>query len=398
MTVKVTKPAVNLREELADLRKPTGVAGEAMLRAETPQEQFQLIGAGRRNLVINGAMQVAQRGTSFTSAGTQYTLDRFKTEQGGIDNALINVTQDSDAPSGFAKSLKVTVATAETTVADNEYMGLVHLIEAQDLQQLDYNTAAAKSVTLSFWVKASVTGVYAVANYTADGSRIIGATYTINSANTWEYKTVTYAGDTAGQLDDNNGAGFYLYWYFAAGPDRKSSSNTSWGAYTGTKLAYGQEVQLIETVNATWQITGVQLELGKVATPFEHRSYGEELAACQRYFCRPISNVDEDGNSNVHNAIGVGRGAGGGTVIVWSLLTPVPLRDRPEITSSGSYYLTDGTSRTSATPTVVVISHFTVNGSNLLAHYTFSSSVCDDDRVVMVGGHTAVKIDLDAEL
>ena len=237
-----------------------------------------------RNMIINGSMAVAQRGTSFTSAGTQYTLDRFKTEQGGIDNALINVTQDSDAPSGFAKSLKVTVATAETTVADNEYMGLVHTIEAQDLQQLDYNTAAAKSVTLSFWVKASVTGVYAVANYTADGSRIIGATYTINSANTWEYKTVTYAGDTAGQLDDNNGAGFYLYWYFAAGPDRKSSSNTSWGAYTGTKLAYGQAVQLIETVNATWQITGVQLEVGDTATPFEHTSYGDQLQKCVRFF------------------------------------------------------------------------------------------------------------------
>jgi hypothetical protein len=284
MTVKVSKPAINVREELADLRKPTGIAGEAMLRAETPQEQFNLIGAGRRNLIINGAMQVAQRGTSFTSAGTQYTLDRFRTEQGGIDNALINVTQDSDAPSGFAKSLKVTVATAETAVADNEYMGLVHIIEAQDLQQLEYNTAAAKSVTLSFWVKASVTGVYAVANYVDDGTRIIGATYTINSANTWEYKTITYAGDTAGLLDDNNGAGFYLYWYFAAGPDRTSSSNTSWGAYASTKLAYGQEVQLIETVNATWQITGVQLELGKVATPFEHRSYGEELALAQRFF------------------------------------------------------------------------------------------------------------------
>jgi hypothetical protein len=239
---------------------------------------------GNRNLIINGAMQVAQRGTSFTSAGTQYTLDRFKTEQGGIDNALINVTQDSDAPSGFAKSLKVTVATAETAVADNEYMGLVHIIEAQDLQQLDYNTAAAKSVTLSFWVKASVTGVYAVANYVDDGIRIIGATYTINSANTWEYKTITYAGDTAGLLDDNNGAGFYLYWYFAAGPDRTSSSNTSWGAYVSTKLAYGQEVQLIETVNATWQITGVQLEVGDTATPFEHRSYGQELALCQRYY------------------------------------------------------------------------------------------------------------------
>ena len=280
-----------------------------------------------RNRVLNGSMAVAQRGTSFTSAGTQYTLDRFKTEQGGIDNALINVTQDNDAPSGFAKSLKVTVATAETAVADNEYMGLVHIIEAQDLQQLDYNTAAAKSVTLSFWVKASVTGVYAVANYTADGSRIIGATYTINSANTWEYKTVTYAGDTAGQLDDNNGAGFYLYWYFAAGPDRKSSSNTSWGAYTGTKLAYGQAVQLIETVNATWQITGVQLEVGKVATPFEHRPISEELAACQRYF-RKFGD-----NSGYNSFISAGNGA---QRVRGSLSLPVTMRAQPSVSLTGS--------------------------------------------------------------
>jgi len=289
-----------------------------------------------RNLIINGAMQVAQRGTSFTSAGTQYTLDRFKTEQGGIDNALINATQDSDAPSGFAKSLKVTVATAETAVADDEYMGLVHLIEAQDLQQLDYNTAAAKSVTLSFWVKASVTGVYAVANYTADGNRIIGATYTINSANTWEYKTITYAGDTAGLLDDNNGAGFYLYWYFAAGPDRKSSSNTSWGAYAGTKLAYGQEVQLIETVNATWQITGVQLEVGDTATPFEHRSYGDELARCQRYF----QVFEEDGDTTFGSTVAYATNAAyDGTQHIF----PVEMRASPTRSTSGTWQVTDGT-------------------------------------------------------
>jgi hypothetical protein len=196
-------------------------------------------------------------------------------------------------------------------------MGLVHLIEAQDLQQLDYNTAAAKSVTLSFWVKASVTGVYAVANYTADGNRIIGATYTINSANTWEYKTITYAGDTAGLLDDNNGAGFYLYWYFAAGPDRKSSSNTSWGAYAGTKLAYGQEVQLIETVNATWQITGVQLEVGDTATPFEHRSYSDQLQSCMRYYQQINSGIT-----------GTGSNSGG---IVFKTDFPVEMRAKPSV-------------------------------------------------------------------
>ena len=286
---------------------------------------------GNRNMVLNGSMAVAQRGTSFTSAGTQYTLDRFKTEQGGIDNALINVTQDSDAPSGFAKSLKVTVATAETAVADNEYMGLVHIIEAQDLQQLDYNTAAAKSVTLSFWVKASVTGVYAVANYTADGTRIIGATYTINSANTWEYKTVTYAGDTAGQLDDNNGAGFYLYWYFAAGPDRKSSSNTSWGAYAGTNLASGQEVQLIETVNATWQITGVQLELGDTATPFEHISYGDQLQKCQRYYYQ----IGKESGAYMSN-VGFPRGGGFLDLVYATVGFPTEMRATPTLGYGGN--------------------------------------------------------------
>ena len=238
-----------------------------------------------RNLIINGAMQVAQRGTSFTF-NSGYTLDRFLLETSGLDQASLTITQDSDAPSGFAKSLKVTVSTAETAMETNEYASLTHIVEAQNLQHLDYNTADAKSVVLSFWVKSSLAGVYAVSNYTADGSRIIGATYTINSANTWEYKTVTYAGDISGALDDNNGAGFYLYWFLAAGPDRTSSSNTSWGAYAGTKLSYGQEVQLLETASATFQITGVQLEVGDAATPFEHRSYGDELARCQRYFCK----------------------------------------------------------------------------------------------------------------
>jgi hypothetical protein len=147
-----------------------------------------------------------------------------------------------------------------------------------------------------------------------------------------------------------------------------------------------------------FEIAQVQLELGKVATPFEHRSYGEELALCQRFFSIPVNNLDEDGNTNVMSSIGVGRGAAGGAVVVYALHSPVPMRDRPAITSSGTYYITDGTSRVQSTPSTVAISQFSPNSTIMLANYAFSSAVCDDDRVNMVGAATAVKITLDAEL
>ena len=400
MTVKVSKPAINVREELADLRKPTGIAGEAMLRAETPQEQFQLIGAGRRNLIINGDMRIAQRGTSASSpADGGYTnVDRFQVYRNGA--GVLQTGQSGVAPDGFKNSLLVECATADTSIAGADFGGISYYVEAQDLLGTALGTASAKPLTLSFWVRANLTGLYSVAvrqpNSTVDS---YVDTYYINAVDTWEYKTITIAPDTGvgNWTMTGNGRGLQVAFALWNGGSYGGAEYGKWLPDTND-VGSSENVNFVSSTSNVFRITGVQLELGKVATPFEHRSYGEELAACQRYFCRPISNVDEDGNSNVHNAIGVGRGAGNGAVVVWSLLTPVPLRDRPEITSSGSYYLTDATSRTSATPTLVVINQFTVNGSNLLAHYTFSSSVCDDDRVVMVGGHTAVKIDLDAEL
>lgn len=235
-----------------------------------------------RNLIINGAMQVAQRGTSATTF-SYGTVDRFKPSEGSTSSLAITQTQDTNAPSGFSNSLKITVTTAET-MSGSKQLAVFHAMEAQNLQQLGYGTSDAQSVTVSFWVKSSVTGTYCLSLYENDDNRNIGATYTINSANTWEYKTITFPPDTVGVIDNNNGGGLETYFFLSCGPDRKTTDNTSWATWSAARFGYGQVADVAGTTNATWQITGVQLEVGDTATSFEHRSYGQELALCQRYY------------------------------------------------------------------------------------------------------------------
>jgi hypothetical protein len=253
-----------------------------MLRAETPQEQFNLIGAGRRNLIINGDMRIAQRGTSFSApANGTYTLDRFPIYQSAL---FLNVAQDSDAPSGFANSLKTTVNTANPSPSSTDISRIGYVLEAQDVSRLNYGSTNAQTMTLSFWVKSTVAADYTVFVYVDDAARSIVKGYTINTANTWEYKTITIAGDTSGSgINNDNGVGIYFEFNLMAGPSYNAAGyQDTWSGGGGVR-ASGQTANCT-TSGATWQITGVQLELGKVATPFEHRSYGEELAACQRYF------------------------------------------------------------------------------------------------------------------
>ena len=277
-----------------------------------------------RNLIINGDMQVAQRGTSFTGVtNNQYTVDRF---QFGITNMAqlsANAEQSTDSPSGFSNSFKCTVATPETALAGDENFRIATRIEAQDLQHLGYGTSDAKECTLSFWVKSSVTGTYACSNYVADGNRVYGNTYTINSANTWEKKTISIPADTSGTLDNNNGLGFFISWWLSAGTNYTSSNNTSWAGYTTSNYAYGHNVDIATTSGATFYLTGVQLEVGSVATPFEHRSFGEELARCQRYYYKWATK---------------NQGGIGGVIIdnndsAWNIIFPVTMRTDP--TSSG---------------------------------------------------------------
>lgn len=238
---------------------------------------------GRRNLIINGAMQVAQRGTSSTSNGYA-TVDRFQFSVTNTDEFASTKTQEADGPDGFPNSFKVVATTPESSVASNERLRVIHFVEAQDLQHLGFGTSSAKSTTLSFYVKSNVTGTYGFSMYQGDSGRLIGGTYTINSADTWEQKTLTFAGDTSGTINNDNGLGFGMEWYLLAGSNYTGTDNTSWVAGSADKRAYGHTANWGETTSDYFQITGVQLEVGTVATPYEHISYGEQLALCQRYY------------------------------------------------------------------------------------------------------------------
>jgi hypothetical protein len=179
----------------------------------------------------------------------------------------------------------VQTTTAESAIAADESYYIINRYEGQDFQQLKYGTSNALSTTLSFYVKSSVTGTFAVAIYQTDGNDIIGSTYTINSANTWERKTITFAGNTLAAIVDDNTNAIMIDWFLAAGSNFTSVNNTSWGGYETGKLAFGHGTNAVATTtNATWEMTGVQWELGEQATPFEHRSFSDELRRCKRYY------------------------------------------------------------------------------------------------------------------
>ena len=290
MVVKVSKPEINVREKISELDKPSGTAGQAMLAAETPQEQFNLIGAGRRNLIINGAMQVEQRGayTISTTGSPEYGgPDRFHVwsyTSGEEVTAEISKSTVGGTPTGFANTYRFDVLTAESSVAAAEAVVVAQYIEAQDCQHLEYGTNDAKPVTLSFWIKTSITGTYCFFLQNDDGDRIQVKEYTVNSADTWEKKIITIPGDASGTINNDSGRGLWCGWVLMAGTDRHGSKDT-WRT-TGADYATSSQVNALNNTANNIYLTGIQLEVGKVATPFEHRSYGEELALCQRYYCQ----------------------------------------------------------------------------------------------------------------
>ena len=246
-------------------------------------------GGVNRNVIINGAMNVYQRGSDTidhdgTTSG--YVLDRFKLDTSGMDELHLTVTQDSSVPSGqgFANSMKVDITTAESALASDEYIRILHGIEAQNLQMLNYGTSDAKTITLSFWVRSNLTSTFAVSIYQADGDRIIGSTYSISTADTWEKKTITFEGDTGGTINDDNGAGFYINFCLGTGSDRTGTDNSSWSAFANAKMFNGQVANITSSASNDFYLTGVQLEVGQNPTEFEHEPYATTFEKCLRYF------------------------------------------------------------------------------------------------------------------
>jgi len=240
---------------------------------------------GRRNIIINGAMQVAQRGTSETSTGYQ-TCDRIQFLTSNTDNFAFTVSQSSTAPDGFSTSQKLDCTTVESSLDADELARFLYKVEGQDIQHFNYGSSASEEVTVSFYVRSNVTGVYTVEfRLNAAGTSTITKQYTISSANTWERKILKLPTNTTTSVNNDTSNGIELSFCVAAGSNFTTGSlGTSW-ATTATSSRYaGQAANIMSSTDNEWYITGIQMEVGSQATPFEHRSFGEELALCQRYF------------------------------------------------------------------------------------------------------------------
>ncbi len=279
MTVRVSKPAFNLRDKLSELDKPIGLKGSELMKSETSKEARDLIGAGRKNLIINGSCMIDQR-NSGSAVSSGYGVDRTHVE--GFNGAGTGTAQQvSDAPAGLFKSLKITVTGTDTSLGSTDFYTLRHIIEGQNVAHLRFGSVDAKTVTLSSWVKSSIAGIFCCSLGNGTNNKTMPKEYNINSANNWEYKTLTFPGATDGSWGTDNGRGFSVRWCMGVGSQRRGDADS----YNGNE-SHGtiNQTNLFATNGATFQITGMQLELGTVATSLEHRSYGEELQLCQRYF------------------------------------------------------------------------------------------------------------------
>lgn len=296
-----------------------------------------------RNLIINGAMQVAQRGTSETGVGGSsgyFTCDRWRVDTGNTAGRVTMSQASVTDLAGFANALKLDVTTADTSIASGEVFRVGQRIEGQNLQQIAKGTASAKALTLSFYVKGNAAATYVAQLKDADNTRANTQNFSVTTS--WTRVELTYVADTTGTLGDDNANSLEVMFWLHGGSDFTSgtfASNT-WASETNANNYAGSNTSIFDSTDRELFITGVQLEVGQTATPFEHESYGTTLHKCRRY-CRVYN-----AGSNYNQVGGTGFGINSTTVNIPILLDP-QMRTTPSLTASGgNHQLSDGASGT----------------------------------------------------
>ena len=294
-------------------------------------------GVNFRNIFINGDMQIAQRNTSVSSitSGGFYTLDRWRL---GLASAgTWTMSQSTDVPSGygFTKSLKLDCTTADASSGSTDIFLLRQNVEGQNLQYLKKGTANAQSLTVSFWVKSTKTGTFIAELEDVDNSRTVSKSYTVNTTDTWEFKTITFPPDTTGVLDNDNGDSFKLNFWLVAGSTLTSGTlQTDWGSLLSANRAVGQ-VNIADSTSNDWLITGVQLEVGTSATDFEFLPYDVSLNRCYRYYYKRIS-IDPYG------PLAQGMQIGASNMMIQGY-HPITMRASPTMAIGGTWSYEAGT-------------------------------------------------------
>ena len=304
--------------------------------------------SGRRNLIINGAMQVAQRATtvgSLTSTNGYHTCDRFRFQLNDLGTWELSQSTESPEEEGFNNSFKLNCTAADTSVAAGSYLIFQQRIEGQNVQHLKYGTSSAESLTFSFWIKSVKTGLVSLEfQHQNSGGTYYnrGATFNINTTNTWEKKIITVPGNTAQNIKDGNVDGLYATFWFTAGSDYTSGTHNTSAWVTGNSAVRvsSSGVNFADSTNNEIYITGIQLEVGETASDFEHRSFAEELRDCQRYYFHTYRQGIAIGSTGSDNGAAMDRV---GTAVTnhhnWMVIYPQHMRATPNIT----YYSLTGT-------------------------------------------------------
>lgn len=337
--------------------------------------------AGTRNRIINGDMRIDQRnaGASVTITATTadtYTLDRWAAF--GSVASKFSVQQNAGSvtpPAGFTSYLGATSLSAYTPGANESFI-LYQRIEGYNAADLDFGVATAQAVTLSFWVRSSLTGTFGGSLRNENANRSYPFTYTISSANTWERKTITISGDTTGTWNKTNGRGIELFFSLGCG-STVSGTAGSWAA--ASYFSATGATSVVGTNGATFYLTGVQLEAGSVATPFERRSYGQELALCQRYA------IQYNSLGSIYTHFGNGYAASA-TAAYPIMQHPVPLRATPTLVTTGPFILASAGSSgvsgfainngTTGTATVITVTSSGMTAGSSYSLLSNNSTAC----------------------
>ena len=344
---------------------------------------------GRRNVVMNGAMQVAQRGTSDSGiTASEYADGPDRWKLGGSSFGTVTVSQSTDSPDGFSNSYKVDVTTANASLSAGSLLEIQTSFEGQDVQHFAKGSSAAKEYTLSFYVKTTKTGTYIAMLQDHDNTRLVSKTYTVSDTN-WNRYTITYPADTTGAFGNDNAKSLSIKFVLVAGTNFTSGSlQTTWGS-SSDSISRGGQVNFADNTSNDWYLTGVQLEVGSQATAFEHRSFGEELRLCQRYFQKFSGGVSDQymfaGKGNGSNSCDVG------------IPLAVPLRASPTLTCAAHRFFSTSTGTyTGSTTAPTVIGFDTTIHSTMLA--INASGVTSSNNAVGNWCPYAEPLSIDSEL
>ncbi len=354
---------------------------------------------GNRNLIINGAMQVAQRATSATGVGSGFaypTLDRYKIVPSTSGRATM--TQTADGPAGFANCLKLECTTADTSIAAGEYFNLRQSLEGQDVQRLKKGTSSAEKITVSFYVKGNAAATYQCELSDQDNTRYNGQTFAVTTD--WTRVILTFDGDTTGALDDDTARSLDLNIWLHAGSTYTGGTFTSNTWQTTDNQRVGSITSFFDSTSRTFFITGLQMEVGDTATDFEHRTFGDELQRCSRYYQKTKAASD---TTKLFGLVYIGADAGGvsyGTLAV-PLVTTMRTVPSLETTGTLSNYALFVKNAATALNTFSVdtgVDDGTINGQFYLNAFATVSAGAGSCGAVRANGTADAYVALDAEL